>query len=91
MYKTGKTLVYLKEGSIGNGRNQCSLSVNKPLHREQTNNLTLDLAQAGSITGHRDTWLIWAGFVEERRGEDMPDEFCCTGWRAARGAVLNQA
>jgi len=43
------------------------VSVNKLVHREQTDNLKLDLAQAGSLTGHWDMWLIWAGFAFEWR------------------------
>lgn len=84
MYKTGKIFTYLKEGSTGNGRN---LSINKPVHRKQRDNLTLDLAQAGGFTGHGDLWLVWAGFVEEmrRKAFPMPDKLCCTGWRAAHG------
>lgn len=86
MYKTGKILIYLKEGSIGNGRTS-SLSV----RREQTDNLTLDLTQAGSFTGRGDMWLVWAGFVEERRKKafTMPGKLCCVGSRAAHGAMLN--
>lgn len=87
----GKIILYPKEGSIEDRRNQCPMPVNKLVNKEQTDNLNLGLTQAGSHTGHWDMWLIWPGFVYKRtmRASTRPGMLCEAGWSAAHGTMLN--
>lgn len=84
VYKRGKILICCEEGSIGNGRNQCSLSANQPVHREKTDNLTLKLAQAGSFTGHGNMGCLGQGLWRREGGRSSP---CLISSAAQRGEL----